>query len=269
MERIITTGNDYRPDPGSVGLGVSCHLRRLSAGREVRDLLMSNVRIIHGDCMEAMKAMPDKAYELAIVDPPYNVGADDGSFGRGGAKAIKHTGLTVATYRKDLHRYAQAKEVPSAAYFTELFRVSNNQIIWGANYYPEYLTHSGWVVWDKIKSDGLLSEAELAFQSFNKTVRIFRHEWEGFRKGIGSFEPTSSRTIHPNQKPLRLYQWLLKNYAKPGDKILDTHGGSCSLAIACDIMGFDATIYEIDEYYYNAAVERFERHKQQTVLEFV
>jgi len=229
---------------------------------------MSNVQIIHGDCMEAMKAMPDNAFDLAIVDPPYNVGADDGSFGRGGAKAIKHAGLTVATYRKDLHRYAQAKEVPSAAYFTELFRVSNNQIIWGANYYPEYLTHSGWIVWDKIKSDGLLSEAELAFQSFNKTVRIFRHEWEGFRKGIGSFEPTSSRTIHPNQKPLRLYQWLLKNYAKPGDKILDTHLGSGSSAIAADIMGFDFTGFEIDKDYYEAALDRFNRHKQQTVLEF-
>jgi len=222
---------------------------------------MPEIKIIHGDCMEAMKAMPDKAYELAIVDPPYNVGADDGNFGRGGKRAKN------SVYRTELKKYANSKKVPDKKYFDELFRVSKNQIIWGANYYPKYLNHSGWIVWDKDKKDGLLSQAELAYQSIDKRVMIYRHEWEGFRKGVGSFEPTSSRTIHPNQKPVALYQWLLKNYAKPGDKILDTHLGSGSSAIAADIMGFDFVGIEIDEDYYNAALDRFNRHKQQLTLE--
>ena len=214
------------------------------------------------DCMEAMKDMPDKAFELAIVDPPYAVGASDGQFGRGGNKSKVKEG------RNDLKHYANSNKTPDKEYFTELSRVSKEQIIWGANYYPEYLRHSGWIVWDKLKTDGLLSEAELAFQSFNKTVKVFRHQWEGFKKGRGSFEFTADRTIHPNQKPLKLYLWLLKNYAKPGDKILDTHLGSGSSAIACDIMGFDFTGYEIDKDYYEAAKARLEQHQRQGVLLF-
>ena len=228
---------------------------------------MSNVQIINGDCMEYMATLPDKAFELAIVDPPYNVGADDGNFGRGGHKAIAHAKLS-AGYRKDLKQYANSKKVPDKEYFTQLFRISKNQIIWGANYYPQYLYHSGWVVWDKQKTDGLLSQAELAFQSINKLVKIYSFQWEGFKKQRGSFEISSIRTIHPNQKPVALYQWLLKNYAKPGDKILDTHLGSGSSAIAADIMGFDFTGIEIDKDYYEAALDRFNRHKQQIVMEF-
>ena len=228
---------------------------------------MPEIKIIHGDCMEYMATLKDKAFELAIVDPPYAVGADDGNFGRGGAKAIAFTNSQTATYRKDLKQYANAKTVPDKEYFKELFRISKNQIIWGANYYPQYLNHSGWIVWDKEKTDGLLSEAELAYQSLYKTVKIYRHVWEGFRKGKGSFEQTACRTIHPNQKPVALYQWLLKNYAKQGDKILDTHLGSGSSAIAADIMGFDFVGLEIDKDYYEAALDRFNRHKQQLTLE--
>ena len=216
--------------------------------------------------MEAMKAMPDKAYELAIVDPPYNVGASDGKFGRGG---LGLRGYAPSRVRSDLQHYANHATVPDKRYFDELFRVSKNQIVWGANFYPEYLSHSGWIVWDKVKDcNPVLSDAELAYQSFNKLTRIFRFQWFGFAKQRGSFEAGLTKVIHPNQKPVALYQWLLKNYAKPGDRILDTHGGSCSSAIACDIMGFDCDIWEIDADYYQAAVERFERHKQQTVLEF-
>jgi site-specific DNA-methyltransferase (adenine-specific) len=164
--------------------------------------------------------------------------------------------------------HANSKKVPDKEYFTQLFRISKNQIIWGANYYPQYLYHSGWVVWDKQKTDGLLSQAELAFQSINKLVKIYSFQWEGFKKQRGSFEISSIRTIHPNQKPVALYQWLLKNYAKQGDKILDTHLGSGSSAIAADIMGFDFTGIEIDKDYYEAALDRFNRHKQQQVMEF-
>jgi len=218
------------------------------------------MKLIQGDCFPAMKEMPDNAFDLAIVDPPYNVGADDGKFGRGGSRAIN------PDYRDELRRYPNASEVPPKEYFDSLFRVSKNQIIWGANYYPEYLHHSGWIVWDKKKTSGLLSDAELAFQSFNKVVRIFRHTWEGFKKGAGSFEQFSTKTIHPNQKPVALYKWLLTNYAKPGQTILDTHLGSGSIAIACDDYGYDLTAYEIDKEYFEAATERIERHKAQGQL---
>jgi site-specific DNA-methyltransferase (adenine-specific) len=218
--------------------------------------------------MTAMALMKDKEFDLAIVDPPYAVGADDGNFGRGGNRAIQNTSETAAGYRKELRRYANATETPDGKYFEQLFRISENQIIWGANYYPQYLNHSGWIVWDKKKTDGLLSQAELAYQSLNKLVKIYSFQWEGFKKGSGSFEHTSSKTIHPNQKPVALYQWLLKNYGKPGDRILDTHLGSGSSAIAADIMGFDFVGYEIDKDYYEAALDRFNRHKQQCVLEF-
>jgi len=218
--------------------------------------VIGKATLYNADCMEYMATLPDKAFDLAIVDPPYAVGAYDGSFGRGGKKAIARTGLAVAGNRKELHKYANASSAPDAAYFSELFRVSENQIIWGANYYPQYLTHSGWIVWDKKKTDGLLSEGELAFQSLNKTVKFLRHEWEGFRKGAGSFENGENKTIHPNQKPLRLYEWLLTNYAKPGQRILDTHLGSMSSVIACNNLGFEMVGMELDGDYYDSGCER-------------
>lgn len=226
------------------------------------------ITIYQADCMKMLPQIPDKYYQLCIVDPPYAVGADDGNFGRGGKKAIQNTSAVAAGYRNELHKYANATKTPDGEYFQHLFRISENQIIWGANYYPQYLNHSGWIVWDKKKTDGLLSQAELAYQSLNKLVKIYSFQWEGFKKGSGSFEQTSYKTIHPNQKPVALYQWLLKNYAKQGDKILDTHLGSGSSAIAADIMGFDFVGYEIDKDYYEAALDRFNRHKQQCVLEF-
>ncbi len=202
------------------------------------------------DCVSYMQSLPDGCFDIAIVDPPYAVGASDGSFGRGGARAKN------SFYRTDLKHYENANKVPDAEYFKQLFRVSKNQIIWGANYYPEYLRHSGWIVWDKMKHDGLLSEAELAFQSFSKTVNIFRHEWEGFRKGVGSFEQTLSSTIHPNQKPVRLYEWLLENYATEGQSILDTHSGSASSAIAASALDYAITCCELDATYYQSSIER-------------
>lgn len=218
------------------------------------------------DCVTFMRDLPDGAFDLAIVDPPYAVGASDGSFGRGGAKAIAHTGLAAAAVRKDLKHYANSNTTPDKDYFDQLFRVSKNQIIWGANYYPEFLRHSGWIIWDKIKSDGLLSEAELAFQSIDKVVKIFRHEWEGFRKGVGSFEPSLSKTIHPNQKPVRLYEWLLTTYAKPGQRILDTHLGSGSSAVATNAHGFELVGCELDQSYFYGACTRIANAQRQERL---
>lgn len=207
---------------------------------------MSNVKIIHGDCMEAMKQMPDKAFELAIVDPPYGLGD---KLVAGGTWSVK--------YQK---KGASWDVPPNKDYFKELRRVSQNQIIWGGNYFTQYIEPARcFISWVKPNMAGMhtMSDCELALTSFNENA-----------KSINVSSQSKENRIHVTQKPVALYQWLLKNYAKPGDKILDTHGGSCSIAIACDIMGFDATIYEIDEDYYKAAVERFERHKQQQVLDF-
>jgi site-specific DNA-methyltransferase (adenine-specific) len=234
--------------------------RRIMVGTNQKVVCM--IRLFNQDCMTAMKSMPDRAYELAIVDPPYNVGADDGNFGRG---MSTRNGRCPSPVRTELKRYPNADKVPDREYFDQLFRVSENQIIWGANYYPEYLKHSGWIVWNKHVTSPL-SDAELAYQSINKLVKVFDFKWSGFARAAGSFESKYIKTIHPNQKPVTLYEWLLKNYAKPGDKILDTHGGSGSICIACDIMGFDLDFFEIDKDYFTAAKERLERHQRQGKL---
>jgi site-specific DNA-methyltransferase (adenine-specific) len=218
---------------------------------------MSNIRIIHGDSLEAMKAMPDKAYELAICDPPYGIDIETHQqtmhdkrvlINGGSWKQYKNSGWDLA--------------IPDEEYFNQLFRIAKNQIIWGGNYLLGYLPRTRcFLIWDKIQRDNR-ADAEIAWTSFDKPTKIFSYS------RADAYINHCDCKIHPTQKPVALYQWLLKNYAKPGDKILDTHGGSCSIAIACDIMGFDADIWEIDEDYYRAAVERFERHKQQTVLEF-
>jgi len=208
------------------------------------------IKLINADCLPAMKAMPDKAYDLAVVDPPYNIGGDSIHAGRlkKGSGKLKNRAIQLLDSKFD--------EIPlDENYFNELFRVSQSQIIWGMNYFELPRTR-GVICWDKVQPWENFSQIELAWTSFDYPAKLYR------------YDNRTGGKIHPTQKPVALYQWLLKNYAKPGDKILDTHGGSCSIAIACDIMGFDADIYEIDAYYYRAAVERFKRHKQQTRLDF-
>jgi site-specific DNA-methyltransferase (adenine-specific) len=216
----------------------------------------NGITLHNQDCMEAMKEMPDKAFELAIVDPPYGIGESNAGFESRGCSSPKWKRARPTIYaKKDWDT-----EPPPPKYFIELFRVSKNQIIWGGNYFVKHLQPSmGWIFWDK-RTSGDYSDGELAYTSFERALKMFAFTWAGFRKG----EPCTR--IHPTQKPVALYEWLLKNYAKKGDKILDTHGGSCSLAIACDIMGFDVDIYEIDEDYFNAAVDRLKRHQSQLVL---
>jgi len=211
---------------------------------------MPNIELLHIDCMEYMATLPDKAFDLAIVDPPYNVGASDGSFGNRGydSKTSK------------LKHYANHDKLPEADYFNELKRVSKNWIVWGANYYPQYFNHSGAIVWHK-KNDNPLSDCEIAFQSFNKLVKYVWVEWQGFLKG-----GETGQRIHPNQKPIKLYDWILMNYAKPGDKILDTHLGSGSSAIAAHKMGFDFVGCELDFDYHAAAVKRFKEQTAQLSL---
>lgn len=214
---------------------------------------MSNIKIIHGDCMEAMAKMSDKAFDLAICDPPYSPLCN--LHGCSSSDAENGWGKLWAA-----NKHFKWNNRPTKEYFTELSRVSVNQIIWGGNYFISDLQDTSClIIWDKGQRDFSLADGEAAWGSFKKPLRIFNYP-----------RSLNNRTdrIHVNQKPVRLYQWLLKNYAKPGDKILDTHLGSGSSAIAADIMGFDFTGYEIDRDYYEAALDRFNRHKQQTVLEF-
>jgi site-specific DNA-methyltransferase (adenine-specific) len=206
--------------------------------------------VYNEDNMVGMARYPDGYFDLAIVDPPYAVGASDGSFGNRGydSKTSK------------LKHYANHNKTPEKEYFIEMKRVSKNWIVWGAKYYPENFTHSGAIVWHK-KNDNPLSDCEIAFQSFNKLVKYVWVEWQGFLKG----GETGIR-IHPNQKPLALYSWLLKNYAKEGDKILDTHLGSQSSRIACYNGGFDFYGWELDKQYFEEGCKRFENFKAQGKL---
>jgi site-specific DNA-methyltransferase (adenine-specific) len=216
---------------------------------------MAEINIYNCDCMEFMKSLPDKAYELAIVDPP-----------TGQKYARGKNGWGVCDNRPDI------KDVnwdvrPDKKYFDELLRVSKNQVVWCAVYFTDMLPQSKcWHVWDKTDTTdnkSVFADCELAWTSFNKVIK------KTVLRQMGFISDTRDVTrIHPTQKPTELYQEILKNYAKQGDKILDTHGGSGSIAIACDIMGFDLDVCELDTDYYNAAVERFERHKRQGVLQF-
>jgi site-specific DNA-methyltransferase (adenine-specific) len=217
------------------------------------------IRAFNCDCLEFMADKPDGCWDLAICDPPFNVGACDGKFGN---RLHRYNGAKTRSYSKTdhLHKYANHDKVPDGRYFSELFRTSKNQIIWGSNYYPQHLYHSGAIIWHK-KSDNPMSDCEIAFQSFNKLVKYYWHEWQGFLKG-----GETTQRIHTNQKPVALYRWLLANYAKPGQTIFDSHGGSFSSAIACWKEGYDMDICELDTEYFEAACERFERETKQMRL---
>ena len=201
------------------------------------------IEIFNRDCMEAMKEMPDKAYELAIVDPPYGIGVNQMKMG--GRQTVK----------PDKRNWDAA--VPGKEYFVELMRVSVNQIIWGGNYF-DLPPSKHFLIWDKGETmyGRDFAECELAWSSMDKTARMFKKN------------PNQPDRFHPTQKPVKLYEWLLKNYAKPGDKILDTHLGSGSIAIACWNMGYSLTGYEIDKDYYDAAIRRLDEHKKQTCFVF-
>lgn len=206
---------------------------------------------INADCLPAMREMKDKAFDLAIVDPPY--------FDRGGDPAYYRSRVCQSKCKPIIDTW----DIPDGKYFRELFRVSKTQIIWGVNYYSNFVPHQARIVWDKVNDGTPFSQADIASYSHGVKVYMFRYKWNGM---LQQDMKHKERRIHPTQKPVALYEWLLKNYAKPGDKILDTHLGSGSIAIACDILGFDLTGYEIDEEYYQAARERLKRHQQQGKL---
>ena len=209
-------------------------------------ITIGKAKLINGDCMDYMRDIPDNYFNLAIVDPPYGEG-----------DVALFTPKKKGAKKRQVHKNTQWNIAPKKEYFDELKRVSKNQIIWGANHYPEHLTTSrGWIFWDKIYENTFnFSAGELAYTSFDRVLKMFRLSQR--------ILPSSEQNIHPTQKPIKLYEWLLTNYAKQGDKILDTHGGSFSSAIACNNLGFDFTGIELDKDYFDAAVKRVEAASKQ------
>ena len=202
-----------------------------------------------GDCMDLMASTADNYYDLAIVDPPYGIGASD--YQRGGTQYGNSVAKCKTYTTKDWD-----KEIPSLKYFTELRRVSKNQIIWGGNYFELYPTPC-FVVWDKDNGNNGYADCELAWTSFKTAVRKFTWKWQGM---LQQNMADKEHRIHPTQKPVALYRWLLQNYAKAGQRILDTHGGSFSSAVACHMEGFEMDICEIDKEYFDAGVKRFKEN---------
>jgi site-specific DNA-methyltransferase (adenine-specific) len=200
------------------------------------------------DCMQGMKEFPDKYFELAIVDPPYGIGADKMQLGNGKRKIYRGS--------NDWDNKAPNKE-----YFNELFRVSKNQIIWGANHFISKIPYdsSCWIFWDKGTGENDFADGELAWTSFKSVLKKYFKSWVG----ANAKERDEQDRIHPTQKPVALYEWLLHNYAKKGDKILDTHVGSASSLIACYNLGFDYVGFELDKDYYDAASKRIDENKAQ------
>ncbi len=227
-------------------------------------------KVFNEDCISGMNSFPDKYFDLAIVDPPYFSGPEKRAFY---GAAISSCGAK----RRDYKPLTESWKVPGQDFYKELCRVSKNQIIWGINYFPDFENvPAGRIVWDKVNDASDFSNCEIASCSFIKSVRIFRYMWNGMMQGKSLREghimqgnkKLNEKKIHPTQKPVALYKWLLEKYAKSGQKILDTHLGSGSSRIAAYDMGFDFTGFELDESYFKAADERFEEHKKQESFKF-
>jgi site-specific DNA-methyltransferase (adenine-specific) len=212
------------------------------------------------DCMDVMREYPDGHFDLAIVDPPYGIGVDLTMAKQSGT----HYGKAAAP--KGIYKASGwDSATPETQYFDELRRVSKNQVIWGANHMIDKIAVSSpcWIVWDKLNGSNNFADCELAWTSFKTAVRKFSFMWNGMIQGDMAKKETR---IHPTQKPVKLYEWLLANYAKPGDRILDTHLGSGSIAIACHYRQHHLTACEIDPDYYAAAMERIEAETRQLTL---
>lgn len=224
--------------------------------------------IFNEDCMAVMTSYPDKFFDLAVVDPIY------GDVTAGGYITGKSAG-GVGPHVKH-HSAAWEQQKTGQDYFDELFRVSKNQIIWGGNYFMKEIARDSqcWIVWDKCHPDGIkFADAELAWTSFNKKTSIFRFLWNGMCQGtvldgtkMQGDKRLNEKRIHPMQKPVALYNWVFRQYAQPGFKILDTHLGSGSSRIAAYDAGLDFYGCEIDKTYFDLEEERFARHAAQINL---
>lgn len=220
------------------------------------EFIHGNIRMILGDNREFLATLPDKAFSLAIDDPPYGI--------------MDRVNLSWSKGEKSKTKFhllyqdgQQWDKRPSPEYWAQLFRATANQVIFGANYFVDFLPVSrGWAFWDKMGDKMSSVNNELIFTSFDVSIKTFRR-CHGLDKGFMNKE---GGNIHPTQKPVALYMWLLQNYAKPGDTILDPHGGSFSSAIACHRMGFSYVGIEKDEDYFTAAVDRFRKEALQMKL---
>ncbi|MBQ2985401.1 MAG: site-specific DNA-methyltransferase [Clostridia bacterium] len=209
------------------------------------------------DCMEGMKEFPDKYFDLAIVDPPYGIGES----------GVKNRTRSRLAASKNYPAFAgHDRTPPDVDYFKELFRVSKNQIIWGANHFISRISYDShcWIVWDKDNGENCFADCELAWTSFDSAVRKFKYKWHGM---LQEDMKNKEERIHSKQKPVALYIWLLNKYAKPGFKILDTHVGSASSLIACHRMGFQYVGFELDPTYYDLSSKRLQEEMSQIRFE--
>jgi len=212
----------------------------------------STIRMFNADCMDFMEDCD--TYDLAIVDPPYSNETESLDRLLMDMKGKKAKAGNVRTYT--------LQGAPDEYYFKALKEVSDNQIIWGVNWY-KIILGVGRIVWDKRNEGSNFSDCELAYQSFNRKTDKFSFRWNGM---LQEDMKNKEKRIHATQKPVKLYKWIISNYSKEGDRILDTHGGSMSIAIACWDLGFDLDICELDTDYFNDAVKRFENHIAQAQL---
>ena len=222
--------------------------------------ITDKIEITNEDNMELMARYPDNYFDLAIVDPPYGIGV---------SKKTHHQPNT----KNKITVYQEKKwdnETPTESYWNELFRVSKNQIVWGGNYFTDYLKPTkDWIVWDKNQPQDMhFAMGELAWCSFGRGLRIFYRSIAKDQNRVSNNKEKAQayKRIHPTQKPRQLYNWLLDNYAKEGDKILDTHLGSGSIALACHERGFELTACELDKDYYEASIKRIKNHIAQQRL---
>ena len=221
-------------------------------------------KLYNMDCMDGMKQFPDKYFDLAVVDPPYGIGIGNMNFTKSGA--IRPSRNVLAVRRDYRMEEDWDKARPDKNYFNELMRISKNQIIWGGNYFSDILPASkSFIVWDKRtneKYNNDFADCEIAWCS-KGVARIFRYLWCGM---LQDNMKDKELRIHPTQKPVDLYNWILRHYAKPSYKIIDTHAGSASSLVACEQSGFDYIGFEIDNNYYNMALKRLEAEKSQIKL---
>lgn len=219
---------------------------------------------INADCLEVMAKYPNGYFDLAFVDPPYFSGPEKRRYY---GRKVSPIGV------KRLYGETSEWKVPDKDYFEELFRVSKNQIIWGVNYF-DYHFGSGRIVWDKVNGQSSFSDCELAYCSLHESTRLFRYMWNGMMQGKSISEghiqqgnkSLNEIRIHPTQKPVNLYIWLLQNYASDGDRILDTHVGSASSLIACEELGFDYVGCELDKDIFESSNRRLQIYKRQIKL---
>ena len=237
--------------------------------------ILGNIKLYNADNMEVMKTFKDKQFDLAIVDPEYGLDAANYS---DKPNTVRQKNGTILHVEKPIYKKADwDKSSPQREYFDELLRVSKDQIIWGVNYY-DYPLIGGRIVWDKLNGEADQFGCEISYCSLNKRTDIVYYMWRGMMQGVyvgkdvrkaliqQGNKALNEKRIHVCQKPVKLYKWLLQNYAKEGNTILDTHFGSLSIGIACHDLKFDLTAIELDKDYYEQAKQRLINHQKQLTL---